>query len=450
VTATLNTIAIVGLGPKGLFALDTLCEAARGTPAQVFDVHIFEPSPYPGAGPIYDPDQPDILLMNFPAQMIDAWTNLRGLDLIAWLKGHGKSVSADDYVPRAEVCRYLAWCFRKVTSSAPPNVHLMIHPVQVTGLRKMAGGWIICPNGVAADEVLVTTGHQDWSRSEQGSNEHLIPSPFPIDRALTIDAVPPGASVACKGFALTFIDTMLALTEGRGGVFTESDMCGTYHPSGDEPRRIAPFSRTGRPMRAKVDAYRFVPPQSDVFWEARIAEFDARLSSSSDATFSDEVWPALLRIADLTLDNTPGTAANLFAEWQGTVFSPERCRKELHFGYEIARGASPPDGIWSLGEAWRRCYPRLVDWISHRELSQTDAARFRTVAAEMERLAFGPPARNVGKLICLERIGLVSLGHLTADPAADITIDATIPPAGRAGMSHPLAALLRDGQAHPQ
>ena len=66
--------------------------------------------------------------------------------------------------------------------------------------------------------------------------------------------MPPNSTVRCKGFALTFIDTMLALTEGRGGVFTLSATGYTYTPSGTEPRRIAPFSRSARPMRAKVEA----------------------------------------------------------------------------------------------------------------------------------------------------------------------------------------------------
>ena len=57
----------------------------------------------------------------------------------------------------------------------------------------------------------------------------------------------------------------------------------------------------------------------------------------------------------------------------------------------------------------------------------------------------GPPAQNVGKLICLVKAGVVSLDHLSGDLSADITIDATIPPAGSAALSPPLTGLLRDG-----
>ena len=44
-----HRVAIVGLGPKGLFALERLLDHARaGAPLQV---DIYEPHPAPGAGP---------------------------------------------------------------------------------------------------------------------------------------------------------------------------------------------------------------------------------------------------------------------------------------------------------------------------------------------------------------------------------------------------------------
>ena len=36
-------------------------------------IDVFEPHPVPGAGPIYDPAQPEYLRMNFAAGQIDMW-----------------------------------------------------------------------------------------------------------------------------------------------------------------------------------------------------------------------------------------------------------------------------------------------------------------------------------------------------------------------------------------
>ena len=54
-----------------------------------------------------------------------------------------------------------------------------------------------------------------------------------LEDRLTADAVPAGCTVVCRGAALTFIDALLTLTEGRGGRFDENG----YHRSGGEPAR---------------------------------------------------------------------------------------------------------------------------------------------------------------------------------------------------------------------
>jgi diaminopimelate decarboxylase len=437
-------IAIVGCGPKGLYALDSLCEAARGRPQHRFNVHIFEPSVRPGAGPIYDPCQPEVLLMNFPAGLINAWTGGRGPSFLEWAARSPKPVDAGDYVPRAHVGQYLFWSFERVVAQAPSNVRLIRHKTRVSAVNRNGDRWHISPQNVTVDHVLITTGHQDGFRHSETETRDHIPSPFPIDQRLTQTAVPPASTVRCKGFALTFIDTMLALTEGRGGVFTLSATGYTYASTGHEPRRIAPFSRSGRPMRAKVEAALFTQPQDDAFWADRRAEL-SQILSTPNATFTHHLWPAFLSFADRVLGNFSGTSAAFFTHRTKTTFIPDEIRQDLRIGYDIAMGRRAQDSAWALAEVWRRCYPQLINWISHRELGTDDAHHFRQIAAEMERLAFGPPAQNIGKLITLEQAGIVSFEHGSGDAVADVTINATIPPAGSAELAVPLDGLLRDG-----
>ena len=66
-------VAIVGCGPKGLFALERLLAHAAAANGEELVIDVFEPHPAPGAGPVYDPDQPEFLRMNFSAAMIDMW-----------------------------------------------------------------------------------------------------------------------------------------------------------------------------------------------------------------------------------------------------------------------------------------------------------------------------------------------------------------------------------------
>ncbi|SDX66577.1 FAD-NAD(P)-binding [Sulfitobacter pontiacus] len=437
-------IAIVGCGPKGLYALDSLCEAARRSAEHRFTVHIFEPSAHPGAGPIYDPRQPEVLLMNFPAGLINAWTGGRGPSFLEWAARSPKPVDAGDYVPRAHVGRYLFWSFERIVAQAPSNVRLIQHKTRVDAVKCEGDRWSISAQNISVDHVLITTGHQDGFRQSAPETRNHIPSPFPIDQRLTQTAVPPASTVRCKGFALTFIDTMLALTEGRGGVFALSATGYTYTPSGTESRRIAPFSRSGRPMRAKVEAALFTQPQGDAFWDDQRAEL-SHILRTPYATFTNHIWPAFLSFADQVLGNPSGTSANFFTHRTKTTFTPDEIRQDLRIGYDIAMGHRAQDSAWALAEVWRRCYSQLINWISHRELTPDDAHHFRQIAAEMERLAFGPPAQNIGKLITLEQAGIVSFDHMTGEATADVTINATIPPAGGAELAAPLDGLLRDG-----
>jgi diaminopimelate decarboxylase len=437
-------IAIVGCGPKGLYALDSLCEAARREPEHRFAVHIFEPSAHPGAGHVYDPRQSDVLLMNFPAGLINAWTDGRGLSFLEWAAGSLRPVDAGDYVPRAHVGLYLFWSFERVVAQAPTNVRLIWHETRVDDVQRVADRWSISPDNISVDHLLITTGHQDGYREGSAETSHHIPSPFPIDQRLTQTAVPPAATVRCKGFALTFIDTMLALTEGRYGVFTPSATGYSYTPSGAEPRHIAPFSRSGRPMRAKAEAALFTQPKDDAFWDDRRAKLSPILNTP-DATFTYHIWPAYLSFSDQVLGNSSGTSAEFYAHRSQTTLTPDEIRQDLRIGYDIAMGRRAQDCAWALAEVWRRCYPQLINWISHREIGTEDAHNFRQIAAEMERHAFGPPAQNIGKLITLERAGIISFDHMSGEAAADVTINATIPPAGGAELAAPLDGLLRDG-----
>ena len=439
-----SEIAIVGCGPKGLYALDSLCEAARRSPRHRFTVHIFEPLAHPGAGPIYDPRQPEVLLMNFPAGLINAWTGRRGPSFLEWASRSPQPVDAGNYVPRAHVGRYLFWSFERVVAQAPSNVRLIQHKTRVDALKRSSNQWHISPQNITVDHALITTGHQDGFRHSATETRDYIPSPFPIDRRLTRSTAPPNSTVRSKGFALTFIDTMLALTEGRGGVFTLSATGYNYASSGKEPRRIAPFSRSGRPMRAKVEAALFTQPQDDAFWEDRRADL-SHILRAPKATFTHHIWPEFLSFSDQVLGNPSGTSADFFTHRTETTFTADEIRQDLRIGYDIAMGRRAQDSAWALAEIWRRCYPQLINWISHREIAPDDAHHFRQIAAEMERLAFGPPAQNIGKLITLEQAGIVSFEHMSGEAAADVTINATIPPAGGAELAAPLDGLLHDG-----
>ena len=69
-----RAIAIVGLGPKGLYCFERIVAEFAARPlGEPLTVHLFERTATFGASPVYDPAQPDHILVNVAVGEIDLW-----------------------------------------------------------------------------------------------------------------------------------------------------------------------------------------------------------------------------------------------------------------------------------------------------------------------------------------------------------------------------------------
>ncbi|WP_348760170.1 FAD/NAD(P)-binding protein [uncultured Salinisphaera sp.] len=445
-------IAIVGGGPRGLYALDCLCGWARLAPHLSLAITLYEPAARPGAGPVYDPAQPDYLLMNFAAGLIDAWdrtfaANASRPTLVDWLSvDRGETVDAGAYVPRAAVGRYLMACYQQLVHACPNNVALVHRQAFVSEVIRVGAAWQVS-DGTCADrfdEVLLTTGHQRW-QSADGAKPI---SAFPAARLARSTAFSAGP-LYCKGFGLTFIDAALALTQGRGGAFVrQCDGALSYQSAGAEPACIRPLSRTGRPMLAKPDAGVIAATPAR---EALIAELSQWLDQQKRPVtdVEAELWPAFLRAADAYIEAPAGQTQAWFNRWCHCQPSAASVRRMLAESWAMATGGQPAGPGVALALVWRGTYPALVRLASHDGLAPAALPQFRRIATEMERIAFGPAAANIERLLALIDAGVVdlsALGDAGAERVAadDYDIDATIAPPYRWDPQGPLDRLAAD------
>jgi uncharacterized NAD(P)/FAD-binding protein YdhS len=432
-------VAIVGLGPKGLYALERLLDHARGVDRSV-QIDVFEPHRVPGAGPIYDPGQPEYLLMNFAAAHIDMWWPKSGAvppsERRSYVEWSGAEPSA--YPSRAAVGRYLADGLDRLLRHTPAGVSVRLHRTAVAAVSARGRLWTVTAGGETTvhDEVLVAIGHQS-ARSPAPVGSPV----FPVQRWLSRDRIRPGSTVAMRGFALTFIDAALALTEGRGGVFEQVDHHGRlrYVPSKDDVGQIVPHSRTGRPMLAKPGPEVAASvPRLDAILESGRSRIQG-LSGSTDA------------VTELTAIVT-ATAAAALAAGRGDPTSPAGLdpRARMERSLAVGAGHSRPDLAWALGQAWRGVYPAVVTCFGGRRWAPGEALRFRRLSAELERVAFGPAPVNTAKILALIDAGRVNLGHLREPRLGrvDVVVDAVLPPPGALGLRSPLLEqLVGDGHA---
>ena len=434
-------VAIAGLGPKGLFALERLLDRiARAGSAATVEIDVFEPHPVPGAGPVYDPGQPAWLRMNFSDEQI-------GERYIAWRDASGPGEQAGGYSARADVGRHLAASLRTLLAHTPPGVRVTVVPHRVDGLEREDGGWRVVAAGAAGtyDEVLLAIGHaRSWDGALARKWTHAVPlidGVFPVERI----AVAAGATVAVRGFALTFLDAALALSEGRGGRFapTAHPYRLRYVPGDAGAAALIPFSRSGRPLLAK--------PQAHV--AAGVPGLDAIATAGRERLAAGAgLLDVLAGVAEASLRaaGSPAPAPAGITAWlmAGRIPSAgETAREELARSLDVATGSRAPGLAWALGHAWRAIYPAIVARFSHGGMTVAAWPAFRRLAIEMERVAFGPPVATAARQLALVEAGRIDLRFaaggtlVSADGrtwvcrggerrAVDAVIDAVLPPPG--------------------
>lgn len=268
------TIAIVGLGPWGVCALERLVTATRHglSNGRQVQVHVVEPAA-PGSG-IYDVSQPDYFLLNNPCGQLSLYPYeseddqpCYGIGLFDWAVAQGyrwtgdqcvidpagAPIEAHHFLPRRLMGEYLQWFYHALVAGAPPTVQIVYHPtVAVDIVARGDGRELVALAGgdaILADQVIVTSGHTANAIDADGGG--LYPAevaPYPVESYL--ERAGAGCTIGVSGMGLVALDVVMALTVGRGGRFADDGAGLRYHPSGQEPV-IEMFSRSGLPFKAK-------------------------------------------------------------------------------------------------------------------------------------------------------------------------------------------------------
>ncbi|MFB7560523.1 FAD/NAD(P)-binding protein [Streptomyces brevispora] len=286
-------LALVGGGPRATYVLERLsATVGRLGPGRGLEVRVFERTGEFGAGYAHSPTQVRTSYLN----RISSQVSFAADETV---------VGAGPLRPAAQRPTLHEWCRRRFTETGDPDFDLgpedwprrYVHglalrdmfDVYAADLRRHAGAELhlhraevadVEPHGAElrvvtadgsrypADEVLLLTGHSyhDARRSPAGrllaglaagSATRHVPHPYPMDVELDLVSCGPQAVVGCAGMGLTAIDTILHLTEGRGGTFAEDDGGGlVYRPSGAEPAGIVAFSGSGLFTFARPDNHK--------------------------------------------------------------------------------------------------------------------------------------------------------------------------------------------------
>ncbi|MFG0265868.1 MAG: FAD/NAD(P)-binding protein, partial [Rhodopirellula sp. JB055] len=376
--------------------------------------------------------------------------------LIGWLdRNYPEYAASDQFVPRAVVGEYLHECFESVCKRLRRWTKLKVVRSRVESIRYVAsqtssGEWRLWDgeDETTFDRVVLTIGHEGLRASDKVSSSDDEAFVFPVEKNLATDRIPARCDVWICGFGLTAIDAIMMLTEGRDGRFENGVALPNYVRSGNEPEKILVHCRSGRPMLAKPTAK--VEPITDAFWEPYRESLRACEPNHGMLNFHKDIWRVICEAAAASLsrsgtDTTSRDVDEWFRGWSRYKMDESAARRAMVQSYAVATGTRPIDIPFALGDAWRRLYPLIVEQVSFGGLAAGQYKAFQQVAMEMERIAFGPPAGSVAKLLRLMRDGVVQLSDQTDAPDGAVVVNAVIASPSQVDETGPLSQLILRG-----
>lgn len=471
---TAGKIALIGLGPRGLGALEALSQGAKSRPHPLH-VDIFDACPEPGAGPNFDPQDPTHCLLNIPLRDIQLRA-AAGLDVLPFTEWTPPAMGEDAFPPRADMGRYLQQRFQGLVGTSPLRVTRI--PALVETLSQAGDGWHLSVGSHAHgpyDEVLICVGQPpihpdaqlaDWQRHASRTACDLLDA-YPARRLQEAATAWAGRTVAVRGFALSSFDVIRMLTLGLGGTFSGD----RYMPSGQEPACILPFSLDGKPPYPKpetgaVDArYEPTSQETDDF-----AKAVSRASVGSAAEARTLLTDALVAPVHRILSSlSPGTGETSIRDWLEREWADPgsqetgTARETLQQGIAMAEAGRPPSIGYAVGQLWRKWQDPLRQGYNPSATPPETAALIVGFDEGLKRYSYGPPVNACREVLALIRAGILSV-DLAEDPeitltdggwhlrtgdhevTAEVMIDGVLPaPDPRKVSASLVSGLIRDG-----
>lgn len=472
---TYGKLAVIGLGPRGLGALEALALRAQQTGLRIA-VDVFDPFPAKGAGPNFDPAESPVCLLNIPLRDIDikppAFSGCA--DFKDWLD---PEADADSFPTRADLGQYLE--ARLADLVASDLLALTLRSQSVEAVKPDGDGWMLHADGALAGpyrDVVLTLGQPEvtpddqlaaWQDHAAATSGAVLMQAYPASRLCAAAASWTGEVIAIRGLALSAFDIIRLLTIGQGGYFA----AGQYHRSGREPACILPFSLDGKPPFPKpatgeIDA-RFTPLEAETLaFEQALSEAVLATPALAQNLISRALCPVVLRI--LTQCGASVSAPSIMAwcdqEWSSPGSQETQSGQDtLAAGIAMAAGQDLPSIGYAVGQVWRKWQNSLRSIYNPADIPPQTAAAIVGFDEGIKRYSYGPPLSSARELMALLDSGLVKL-DFAADPQiettaqgwtlesggqtaqASVMIDGVMPSADLSIISaEPVAGLVADG-----
>lgn len=464
-----RTVAIIGIGPRGSYALERyIIELAKSNILQNLHLLLFDAQGKFGYGPVYELTQNDanwlniseriLLLDKRPAIQYENITIPSFPSYHEWLDkdfASSELSDLDNYPLRSKLGSYLHQRFQSL--AVPLQKEKIISTIISTVVKvdKMNTCLFIeCADSSRydnVDEVLITIGHQPTEESSQlkewnelMSNDQgirLYSSPYPLSNYLD-SALDGNSSIGVRGFGLAMIDIVRGIANkfGEFAITNRQTRKFSYSSVHKCKNLIIPFSLDGlppvpKPLNAEIDNW-FKPNEKQIKrFEEIIGDKEIHKSARTFDFLIEAFAPIAARIFSglssvyAFQTNSKEEITDIIKAWLNddqymhpTILNVNQSAYKLMQEFAgMASGMRDISLDYCIGQVWRHCQPSIYDKLSYNDCQNDIVVEIVNLDERVKRYSFGPPVDSIQQLIALVDAEVLSL-EWVKNPGIDLSI----------------------------
>ncbi|WP_299123154.1 FAD/NAD(P)-binding protein [uncultured Winogradskyella sp.] len=460
----MNKIAIIGLGPRGLYALEMLIQALSLSNNEI-EIYVFEESNEPGSGSVWFTDQPDSNWMNITERALEGlklrprinYANI-GIDEFPsyheWADFSQTSMVPDVFPPRNQLGKYLKDRFETLRNALQrlDSFKTINQKVKQINFENNLCSIQVGDDTLYFDDVLLTIGHQltkvsdqlaEWtSYAKNKKSLYVFEDLYPVKQFAELRNKT-NITIGIRGFGLAMIDAMryLAINDfGNFKVVDNTTLKSVYYKVNQQNLKLIPFSLDGLPLGPKpinehIDNL-YKPTTSELNTFSTIVQAVAQKKSTvNDISFLIE--PIAKIAARVFIDlkekavkheyNSSEIEHIIFKFLDSEAYDHLLLQDQSVTTYELienyiamALGKSPASLDYCVWQVWRHCQPSLYKSFSHAKVKDEIVESVINLDERSKRFSYGPPVESMQQILALVDADILSL-DFTKDPEIELS-----------------------------
>lgn len=457
-------LGIVGLGPRGLFALEQLLDLIETQQELLrYKIVLFDKNT-PGCGQVYEINQVHTNWINVADRVLQLpeRTEKKWDDIVVpsfpsyhdWIEFNGRDNDLYDvYRSRTTLGSYLKQRYESLTYNLLTNDVIEYYAEEVVALEYNDNDISIkteMNRMVCVDEVLLTIGHQTTQLSEEDylwqqhaeTNKSIkfFKHPYPIEQYKEIYNITE-KNLVIKGFGLAMMDVVRGIAEqlGEFKVLNTETQQFSYKTTHKLQQFFVPFSLDGLPMAPKpinatIDHWFKPTPELledfGVFIGDSIIQKNAKDTSFLIDIIAPVITAVYMQLQHITWERHLGfhTVKETVVEWlkdesfthQSIIDREETAINMMKLYVNMAVGKAPISLDYCIGQVWRHCQPIIYEKLSYSVCNDEVVKQIISLDERLKRYAYGPPVASIQQLITLVDNEVMTLDFVNA-PSIEMT-----------------------------